>query len=64
DKVTGLSKLFHVLVIMRTISLFNPMRSVEFRYELSLEAAAGLFQPSFSPRYVSQQCVQLLGTQN
>jgi hypothetical protein len=39
------------------------MHSVEFRRELRFEAAAGLFELSFSPRYVSQQFVQLLWTQ-
>jgi hypothetical protein len=39
------------------------LHSVEFRRELRLEAAAGLFELSFSPRHVSQQCVQLLRTQ-
>jgi len=39
------------------------MRSVEFRCELRLEAAARLFELSFSPRHMSQQCVQLLWTQ-
>jgi hypothetical protein len=39
------------------------MRSVEFCLELRLEAAAGLFELSFSPHHVSQQCVQLLWTQ-
>src|SRR5712691_2393352 len=40
------------------------MRSVEFRRELRLEAPARLFELGFSPRHVSQQCVQLLWTQN
>jgi hypothetical protein len=48
---------------MRSISFSTLMCSVEFRRELRLEAAAGLFERSFSPRYVSQQCVQLLWTQ-
>jgi hypothetical protein len=48
---------------MRSISFSRLMRSVEFRRELSLETAAGLFKLSFSPRHVSQQCVQLLRTQ-
>jgi hypothetical protein len=39
------------------------MRSVEFRRELRLEAAARLFEPGFSSRHMSQQCVQLLWTQ-
>jgi hypothetical protein len=39
------------------------MRSVEFRRELRLEAAASLFELGFSPRHVSQQGVQLLRTQ-
>jgi len=48
---------------MRSISFCLLMRRVEFCRELRLEAAAGLFELSFSPRYVSQQCVQLLRTQ-
>jgi hypothetical protein len=48
---------------MRSISLSLLMRSVEFRRELRLEAAARLFELGFSPRKVSQQCVQLLWTQ-
>src|SRR4029077_17615172 len=39
------------------------MHNFEFRGELRLEAAAHLFELSFSPRHVSQQCVQLLWTQ-
>src|SRR5580658_765482 len=39
------------------------MRSVEFRRELRLEAAAGLFEFGFGPRHVSQQCVHLLWPQ-
>src|SRR5712692_9926361 len=39
------------------------MRSVEFRRELRLEAAARLFELGFSPRHMSQKCVQLLWTQ-
>jgi hypothetical protein len=39
------------------------MRSVEFCRELSLEAAARLFELGFSSRHMSQQCVQLLWTQ-
>jgi hypothetical protein len=39
------------------------MRSVEFRRELRLVTAAGLFELSFSPRYMSQQFVKLLWTQ-
>ena len=39
------------------------MHSVEFRRKLRLETAAGLFELSFSPRHMSQQCVQLLRTQ-
>lgn len=48
---------------MRGISLALLMRSVEFRCELTLESAACLFELSFSPCHVSQQCVQLLWTQ-
>ena len=48
---------------MRSISFSLLMRSVEFRRELRLEASTGLFELRFSPRYVSQQCVQLLRTQ-
>src|SRR5580692_12299421 len=48
---------------MRSISFCVVLHSVEFRRELRLEAAAGLFELSFSPRHVSQQCVQLLRTQ-
>jgi len=40
------------------------MGSVEFRRELRLEAPARIFELGFSPRHVSQQCVQLLWTQN
>jgi hypothetical protein len=39
------------------------MRSVEFRRDLRLEAAARLFELGFGPRHMSQQCVQLLWTQ-
>jgi hypothetical protein len=39
------------------------MRSVEFRRELRLKAASCLFELGLSPRYASQQRVQLLGTQ-
>jgi len=48
----------------RGISLTPLTRSVEFRRELRLEAAACLFELGFSPCHVSQQCVQLLWTQN
>src|SRR5579864_5016901 len=48
---------------IRSISFCVVLHSVEFRRELRLEAAAGLFELSFSPRHVSQQCVQLLRTQ-
>jgi hypothetical protein len=48
---------------MRSISLSLLMRSVEFRRELRLEAAARFFELGFSPRHVSQQRVQLLRTQ-
>ena len=40
----------------------RPAAQLEFRRELRFEAAAGLFELSFSPRHVSQQCVQLLRT--
>ena len=39
------------------------MRSVEFCRELRPEAAACVFELSFSPRHVSQQGVQLLWAQ-
>src|SRR5713101_8823700 len=48
---------------LRSISLSFLMRSVEFRRELRLEAAARLSELGFSPRHVSQKCVQLLWTQ-
>ncbi len=48
---------------MRRISFFALVRSVEFRGELNLETAAGLFELSFCARHVSQQYVQLLRTQ-
>src|SRR5579863_10416128 len=48
---------------MRSISFSVLMHSVQFRRELRLEAAARLFELSFSPRHVSQQRVQLLRTQ-
>jgi hypothetical protein len=48
---------------MRRIRFSFVMRSVEFRSELRLEAAAGFFELRFSPRRVSQQRVQPLGTQ-
>ena len=48
---------------MRSISFSLLMRSVEFRRELRLEAAAGLFELGFSPRHVPQQCMQLFRTQ-
>jgi hypothetical protein len=40
------------------------MCSAEFCCELRFEAAARLFELDFSPRQVSQQCVQLLWTQD
>jgi hypothetical protein len=49
---------------MRSIDASLAMRSVEFRRELRLEAAARLFKLGFGPRHVSQQCVQLLWTQD
>src|SRR2546425_10941027 len=48
---------------MGGLSLTLVMRSIEFRRELRLEAAACLFELSFSPCHASQQCVQLLWTQ-
>jgi hypothetical protein len=48
---------------MRSIGFPDLMHSVEFRRELRFEASAGLFELGFSPRHVSQQCVQLLRTQ-
>src|SRR4029077_7234868 len=48
---------------IRSISFCVVLHNVEFRRELRLEAAAGLFELSFSPCHVSQQCVQLLRTQ-
>jgi hypothetical protein len=48
---------------MRSISFCVLTHSVEFRRELRFETAVGLFELSFSPRHVSQQCVQLLRTQ-
>jgi hypothetical protein len=49
---------------LRGISLSFLMRGVEFRHELRLEAAARFFELSLSPRHMSQQCVQLLWTQD
>jgi len=48
---------------MRSISFSVLLHSVEFRRELRLEAAAGLFELSLRPHHVAQQCVQLLWTQ-
>src|SRR5713101_9453012 len=48
---------------MRAIGFAVLMRSIEFRSELRLEAAACLFELSSSPGHVSQQGVQLLWTQ-
>ena len=48
---------------MRSISFSVLMGSVELRRELGLEAAAGFFELGFSPRHVSQQCVQVLWTE-
>ncbi len=49
---------------MRGPSLTLVMRSIEFRPELRLEATARVFEFSFSPCHVSQQCAQLLWTQH
>ena len=48
---------------MRSISFTLLVGSFEFRLELSLEAAARLFELSLSPSHMSQQSVQLLWTQ-
>src|ERR1700674_4481839 len=47
----------------RGINLLLLMRSIEFCRELRLEAAARLCELGFSPRHLSQQCVQLIWTQ-
>jgi hypothetical protein len=44
---------------MRSFSFSVVMHSVEFRRELRLKAAAGLFELSFGARQVSQQCMKL-----
>src|ERR1700722_8865392 len=48
---------------MRGLSPILVMRSIEFGRELRLEAAACVFELSFSSYHVSQQRVQLLWTQ-
>ena len=48
---------------MRSISLALWMHSIEFR-ELRQNAAAHFCKLSFCARHVSQQCVQLLWTQD
>ena len=48
---------------MRNASLFFLMRSVEFRRELRLEAAARLFELGFGLRHMAQECMQPLWTQ-
>jgi len=49
---------------MRTVDFAVPMRSIKFRTQLRLEAAACLFELCFGSRHVSQHCVQAFWAQH